>query len=180
MPPVCPQCRKPVTRVDDYWSCPKHGEVTPVEEVDGAAASQAPRATKLFLSYARRDDFDPADPTSPLDPQRFDPAHSFLARLYRDLTARGFDVWFDRVSMPARNLTFHQEIRDAVASCDRLLLAVGTQAAGSDYVRQEWQFAWFAAEKIVTPILIRGRTDQPHADDITLLPDELKLLHCED
>ncbi len=115
----------------------------------------------LFLSYARGDDGEP-----------FDPATSFVARLHRDLTAAGFDVWFDRVSMPSRALTFHQEIRDAVATRDRLLLVVGPKAAESLYVRQEWQFAYFEAEKIVTPILHRG--------DYSNVADELKLLHCED
>jgi hypothetical protein len=28
--------------------------------------------------------------------------------------SRGFEVWFDRVAMPSRSLTFHQEIQDAV------------------------------------------------------------------
>src|SRR5438132_4329693 len=99
--------------------------------------------TKIFLSYARGDDGEP-----------FDEANSFVARLYRDLTKlnRGFDVWYDRKSMPSRRLTFHQEIRDAVAACDRLVLVVGPRAAQSLYVRQEWQFAYFEAEKIVTPI----------------------------
>ena len=65
--------------------------------------------TGIFLSYARGDDGEP-----------FAPATSFVARLQRDLTAAGFDVWFDRVSMPSRSRTFHQEIRDAVATRDRL------------------------------------------------------------
>ena len=98
---------------------------------------------RVFLSYARGDDGEP-----------FDPAASFVARLHHDLTAAGFDVWFDHVSMPSRALTFHQEIRDAVAACDRLVLVVGPRAATSLYVRQEWQFAYFEAEKIVTPILV--------------------------
>src|SRR5205807_2236516 len=55
--------------------------------------------TSIFLSYARGDDVDP-----------FDPATSFVARLHRDLTAHGFEVWFDRIAMPSRGLTFHQEI----------------------------------------------------------------------
>lgn len=110
--------------------------------------------TSIFLSYARSDD------------------EPFVRRLYEGLTARGFDVWFDRASMPSRNLTFHQEIRDAIAARDHLLLVVGPKAAASDYVRQEWQFAWFEAEKVVTPILRLG--------DYPLIPDELKLLHCED
>ena len=108
----------------------------------------------FFLSYARGDD------------------EPFVRRLYADLTAAGFDVWFDRVSMPSRNLTFHEEIRDAIAVRERLLLVVGPGAAASEYVQQEWQFAWFKAEKIVAPILRLG--------DYPLVPDELKLLHCED
>jgi hypothetical protein len=117
--------------------------------------------TSVFLSYARGDDAEP-----------FDPAASFVARLYGDLKAAGFDVWFDRQDMPSRSLTFHQEIRDAIAARERLLLIVGPKAVTSDYVRQEWQFARREAEKVVTPILRLG--------DYLLVPDELKLLHCED
>src|SRR6516164_4288786 len=110
--------------------------------------------TSVFLSYARGDD------------------EAFVKRLRDDLTAAGFDVWFDRVDMPSRSLTFHQEIRDAIAARDRLVLVVGPRAVASDYVRQEWQFAWREADKVVTPILRLG--------DYLLVPDELKLLHCED
>src|SRR5436190_22514319 len=41
---------------------------------------------------------------------------SIRSRMPRDLTARGFEVWFDRMTMPSRGLTFHQEIQDAVAA----------------------------------------------------------------
>ena len=95
--------------------------------------------TSIFLSYARGDDVDP-----------FDPATSFVARLHRDLTARGFEVWFDRIAMPSRGLTFHQEIQDAVAACERLVLVVGPKAALSDHVRQELQFALHADRAITT------------------------------
>ena len=54
--------------------------------------------TSVFLSYAQGDD------------------EPFVKRLYDALRARGFDVWWDRVSMPSRLLTFHQEIQDAVAA----------------------------------------------------------------
>lgn len=110
--------------------------------------------TTVFLSYARGDD------------------EPFVRRLYEDLTAYGFKVWFDRENMPSRNLTFHQEIRDAVAAHERLLLVVGPKAVASEYVRQEWQFAWFEAEKVVTPILRLG--------GYPLAIDELKLVHAED
>jgi len=117
--------------------------------------------TRVFLSYARGDDGEP-----------FDLATSFVARLYRDLKAAGFDIWFDRQDMPSRTLTFHQEIRDAIAARERLVLVVGPKAVTSDYVRQEWQFALREADKVVTPILRLG--------DYPLVPDELTLLHCED
>jgi hypothetical protein len=117
--------------------------------------------TTVFLSYARGDDGEP-----------YDPARSFVTRIHGDLTARGFDVWFDRKSMQARRLTFHQEIRDAIAARERFLLVVGPRAVTSEYVRQEWQFAWFEADKVVTPILRLGNYPIPI--------EELKGLHCED
>ena len=67
-----------------------------------------------------------------------------VSPLHRDLTARGFEVWFDRMAMPSRGLTFHQEIQDAVAARERLVLVVGPEAAVSDYVRQEWQLVLHA------------------------------------
>ena len=109
--------------------------------------------TTIFLSYARGDD------------------EPFVRRLYEDLTQRGFDVWFDRVSMPSRQLTFHQEIKDAIRSRDRLVYVAGPQAAVSDYVREEWRFA-LELDKPVIPILRKG--------DYTVVPGELSLLHCDD
>ena len=117
--------------------------------------------TSLFISYGRGDDSFGANPAS-----------SFVKRLADDLRGVDFKVWLDRDCMPSRDLTFHQEIRDAVSACDRLLLVVGPSAVSSDYVRQEWQFAYFQADKIVTPILRNG--------DYSLLPDELEKIHCED
>jgi WD40 repeat protein len=116
---------------------------------------------RIFISYARRDG------EEPLDPER-----SFVLRIFRDLSARGFDVWLDRRSMPSRQLTFSREIRDAIAERDRLLLIVGPAAVKSEYVRREWTFAFERADKAVTPILRRG--------DYALLPQELRALHCED
>ena len=75
--------------------------------------------TYIFLSQARG-----ADKT-------------FVRRLFFDLTMAGFDVWFDRVSMPSRQLTFHQEIRNAIAARDRLLLVVGPGVLVFNYVTQE-------------------------------------------
>lgn len=109
---------------------------------------------RLFLSYGRGDD------------------EAFVSRLYEDLVRHGFEVWYDRQDMPSRGLTFHQEIRDAITNCDRVLLIVGPHALSSDYVRQEWMFAWSQADKIVTPIIRLG--------DFDLVPEDLRLLHTED
>src|SRR4051812_13653321 len=115
--------------------------------------------TSIFLSYARKDDGEP-----------YDPATSFVARLFRDLSAEGFDVWFDRKSMPSRGLTFSQEIRDAIAVRDRLVLVVGPAVKDSKYVEQEWKFA-LEADKVVTPILRRASDSD--------VPDEIDMLHHE-
>jgi len=40
------------------------------------------------------------------------------------------------MAMPSRGLTFHQEIQDAVAARERLVLLIGPKAALSDYVRR--------------------------------------------
>jgi hypothetical protein len=109
--------------------------------------------TSIFISYGRDDD------------------EPFVKRLYDDLTRRGFDVWWDRVSMPGRALTFLQEIRDAITARDRLILIVGPDAVQSDYVRAEWQYA-LSICKAINPALRRG--------DYDLLPDELKLFDTPD
>jgi WD40 repeat protein len=119
---------------------------------------------RLFLSYARNDD------------------ETFVARLHAALTAAGFSVWFDRVSMPSRSLTFHQEIRDAVTACDRLVLVVGPNAVSSDYVTQEWRFAYFEALKCVNPIVRADVVDAAgqKIDAYSLIPEDLRLVHAED
>src|SRR5579885_3160496 len=110
-------------------------------------------AADLFLSYSRGDD------------------EPFVARLYHDLTAKGWKVWWDRECMPSRGLKFTQEIRDAIEACDRLLLVVGPRAVASDYVRAAWEHALLFAKGVV-PILRLG--------DYSLLPPDLRSLHCPD
>jgi WD40 repeat protein len=113
---------------------------------------------KVFLSYARGDD------------------EAFAQRLHIELTKAGFDVWFDRVSMPSRQLTFLQEIRDTIAACDRVLLVVGPRAVASDYVTQEWRFG-LEIGKGINPVV---RLNPEKGDGYDLIPEELKLLHTED
>ncbi|HQX50730.1 MAG TPA: toll/interleukin-1 receptor domain-containing protein [Planctomycetaceae bacterium] len=90
--------------------------------------------TTVFLSYARGDD------------------EPFVRQLYDDLTAAGFDVWFDRVSMPNRGLAFTDEIGRAIAARDRLILIVGPKAIESSYVQQEWSCA-LDHDKPVHPVV---------------------------
>ena len=118
----------------------------------------------VFLSYARGDD------------------GRFVRRLYRDLRKAGFDVWFDMVSMPSRQLTFYQEIRDAIAAADRLVLVVGSHAVTSDYVNQEWRFACIDAQKCVSAVVRRDgqQPDGARIDGYDLIPEDLRAIHAED
>ena len=108
----------------------------------------------IFLSYARVDDED-----------------GFVKALYDELVQQNFTVWWDKVSMPSRGLTFLHEIAHAIDVSDRVLLVLSPTAAKSEYVRAEWQYA-LVSDKIVTPVLRGG--------EFALLPPELKGSHCED
>src|SRR4051812_2077784 len=114
--------------------------------------------TSVFLSYARRDD------------------EPFVGRVYEFLRAHGFAVWYDRKNMPARGLTFNEEIRDAIHASDRVVVVIGPEALRSDYVRAEWQAALSERKPVVTAIrrVPEGITE-PHA----CLPPELKWFHAE-
>ena len=115
----------------------------------------------VFLSYARADD----------DPDYTNPQKSFLRRLYTDLTATGYTVWWDRESMPSRALTFLQEIRDAITVCDKLILVVGPGTLTSDYVKAEWEYALSICLPVI-PILRAG--------DYSLVPPPLNKQHTPD
>jgi hypothetical protein len=86
--------------------------------------------------------------------------------LYQALVGRGFDVWFDRVSMPNRELTFTDEIRRAIAARDRLVLVVGPMAVASADVRDEWTCA-LDLDKPVHPVVRLG--------NVTQLPEQICL-----
>ena len=107
----------------------------------------SPQKTKIsvFLSYARADDH----------PDYDDASKSFMRRLYKVLTAAGFEVWWDRVSLPARGETFTKEIADAIRACDKFVLIVGPNIHKSEYVRAEWQYA-LSQCKPITPVLRAG------------------------
>ncbi len=110
-------------------------------------------ARSVFISYAWEDD------------------KPFVARLHKDLTRSGFEVWWDRTSLTWDQRPFRQDIADAIRSHDRLILVVGPKAAVSPSVRQEWQWA-LALDKPVIPILRKG--------DCALLPGELSVFQCDD
>lgn len=116
---------------------------------------------RLFLSYGRDDD----------SKEHTDPEKSFTRRLYNDLVAKGFEVWWDREKMPSRGLTFLREIRMAVDACDRLLLLVGTASNASEYVKAEWEHA-LATCKPVIPLLRNG--------DYSDVPKPLQQFHVPD
>jgi hypothetical protein len=111
----------------------------------------------VFLSYARGDDDD------------------FVARAYALLRSRGFEVWWDRESMPSRALTFTEEIRDAIHRSDRLVVVIGPKALRSDYVRAEWQAA-LSEHKPVIPVL--RRVPEETQDPYACLPAELRHFHA--
>jgi WD40 repeat protein len=116
-------------------------------------------SSRVFLSYSRQDD----SPNLP-----------FLHRLYDDLKAAGFEVWFDRQSLLSRGLTFHQEIKDALRTeIDRVIYIGGPRAVASPHVREEWRTALEFDHVVVIPILRHGDFD-------TCIPAELAGLHCED
>src|SRR5262245_60239353 len=103
----------------------------------------------------------------------------FVARLYRYLRRR-FDVWWDRIDMPSRSLSFLEETRRAIEGVDRVVVVIGPRAVASEYVRAEWLYA-MAVDKPVVPILRAGRNPQkPGVRDYELLPAEMKNLHAPD
>lgn len=77
----------------------------------------------IFISYARDDD------------------EVYAKKLWRHLEQHGVHVWWDRKGMESRGLTFLQEIRDAIASANRVLLIVGPRAKHKPYVEVEWRHA---------------------------------------
>jgi|GEM_PF-6708016 len=79
-------------------------------------------------------------------------------RLYHDLTVRGFKVWWDKKALASRGKTFLNEIRDAITTCQRLILIVSPDAVASQWVEYEWRHA-LAHCKIVHPILLEGTFD---------------------
>jgi WD40 repeat protein len=107
----------------------------------------------VFISYARADD------------------EPFVKRLYDDLSANGFGVWWDRSAMESRGRSFLQELRDAIEQVDRVLAVIGPAAVKSDYVRAEWEHARIFAKSLI-PVLRLGT--------YALVPEHFSHLHGPD
>ncbi|MFH1197783.1 MAG: NB-ARC domain-containing protein [bacterium] len=151
----CPHCNSDNTHFNKKKNVNECEDCEKEFNIDAETSEQStPLPTKIFISYARGDD------------------EAFAKRLYQDLTARGFEVWWDRESLHSVQLTFHQQIKDAIVKeIDRLIYIAGPKAAISEYVREEWKCA-LECDKHVIPILRLG--------DYSNLPGELCMLHCDD
>jgi tetratricopeptide (TPR) repeat protein len=120
-----------------------------------------PPNNRIFLSYAWND-----DPGDYLDANK-----SFMRKLYNDLTAEGYDVWWDREKMPSRGQTFNREIQDAIATSYRLILVVGQHAVESNVVHMEWNYALSLCIPIVA--ILREK-------DFTLIPEVIRNINAPD
>jgi len=109
--------------------------------------------SSFFLSYARGDDA------------------AFASKFHHDLASKGFDIWFDRESLPGRASVFLSEVREALDDYDRLVLVVGPNALKSGYIVAEWQYA-INSGKAITPVLRIGEFDA--------IPEELRKYHILD
>ncbi len=121
--------------------------------------------TSLFLSYARGDD------------------EPFVRRLYEDLSAACFDVWFDKEKMPSRGKPFPAELREAIDDSTRFVLVVGPRVDSSDWCRAEWRHADVFGRPITPVIRLDGKSvDGTPIDGYELIPSELKFqeLHAND
>jgi WD40 repeat protein len=118
-----------------------------------SSPNEASHRACIFISYARDDD------------------EAFCTRLWVDLEKHGFNVWWDRAAMESRGRPFLQEIRDAIAAAERVLLIVGPQVRHSPYVEVEWRQA-LREGVVVTPLLRLGEYED--------VPEAVRPLHCED
>jgi WD40 repeat protein len=105
-----------------------------------------PTNTKLFISYAWRDD------------------EPFVERLYDDLRRLGYDPWMDKTKMPRRGRPLPREVEEQLQVCDRVIAVMGPEATASEACQAERAFA-SSAGKVVTAILRLG--------DYKMLPPEI-------
>jgi hypothetical protein len=91
--------------------------------------------------------------------------------LYEFLSNEGYFVWWDQKEMPSGGRSFIQEVKEAIADTDRILLISTPGATESSYVRDEWEYA-LSLCKVVTPL--------PRAGEHMLLQEPFKYIHAID
>jgi len=91
-------------------------------------------AHTFFLSYSRQD-------------------VEFTKRLRDDLQERGFSAWLDEQRL-AGGERWVESISSAIAGCTALILVVSPDAASSNWVRRETQFALHCSKTII-PVIHR-------------------------
>lgn len=98
----------------------------------------------------------------------------FTTRLRDDLKAQRFTLVgpsSESFSSRSSEAAFIQEVDDAIRDCDSLIMVVSPKTVNSNYAQHEWRQAVELSKRIF-PLLRMG--------DWSLVPDELKLLQCED
>ncbi|NDJ35296.1 MAG: toll/interleukin-1 receptor domain-containing protein, partial [Chloroflexi bacterium] len=97
---------------------------------------EPPGKKRIFLSHAHKDD-------------------KAFARQLADQLEEEFDVWVDLVKMPSRGHPFPNELKEALAACDRYVYIAGPAALHSEWVQYELAHA-LAWCKAITPVLRLG------------------------
>ena len=95
----------------------------------------------------------------------------FTSKLRDDLITQRFTVWPNRDDDDSAGLPFAQQTAEMIKECDSLILVLSPKSVASNYARHEWRFA-LEFDKPIFPIL--------RLPDWSLVPDELKVLQCED
>jgi TIR domain-containing protein len=97
---------------------------------------------KIFLSYATAD-------------------RAFPEELRDALTEEGHDVWTDRNMLPGDN--WAKEIDVAISRADVVVALISPEAAKSEWVRNEWQYALGQQkfENRLIPVRIKRTTAEP-------------------
>lgn len=94
---------------------------------------------QLFMSYSRVDKV-------------------FATRLADDLTAAGYNVWFDLRSIPS-GAKWDLEVQRGLETSDVMLVLLSPTAAASDNVQDEWSY-FISKGRRILPLLIQP-TDVP-------------------
>ena len=71
-----------------------------------------PGASKIFLSYAWKDD------------------QPFVERLYNNLEKLGYRPWMDKRNMPSRRRCLPREVEEQLQACDRVIAVIGLGTIG--------------------------------------------------